>query len=70
MAPGETTTDKAFTVETVNCLGACALGPVVVVDGRYYDHMSAAKLRTLLDTVRSRDEEAATVRDEELTASV
>ena len=31
--PGETTDDRAFTLETVNCLGACALGPVVVIDG-------------------------------------
>ena len=35
--PGETTADRAFTVETVNCLGACALGPVVVIDGKYHD---------------------------------
>ena len=70
MAPGETTADRAFTVETVNCLGACALSPVVVIDGRYHDHMTPAKLRTLLGTVRSRDREAATVRDEELAANV
>ena len=37
--PGETTHDRAFTLETVNCLGACALGPVVVLDGQYHDHM-------------------------------
>ncbi len=36
IAAGETTADGAFTLETVNCLGACALGPVVVVDNRYY----------------------------------
>ena len=36
VAPGETTADGRFTLETVNCLGACALGPVVVVDDRYY----------------------------------
>jgi NADH:ubiquinone oxidoreductase subunit E len=34
--PGETTDDGVFTLETVNCLGACALGPVVVVDDTYY----------------------------------
>jgi NADH:ubiquinone oxidoreductase subunit E/NAD-dependent dihydropyrimidine dehydrogenase PreA subunit len=32
---GQTTEDMKFTLETVNCLGACAMGPVVVVDGRY-----------------------------------
>jgi NADH-quinone oxidoreductase subunit E len=33
---GDTTEDRRFTLETVNCLGACALGPVVVVDGKYF----------------------------------
>jgi len=33
---GDTTKDMRFTLETVNCLGACALGPVVVVDGKYF----------------------------------
>jgi len=49
--PGETTQDGQFTVETVNCLGACALGPVVVLDGKYYDHMTTGKLRTLIQNV-------------------
>ncbi len=56
--PGETTEDRAFTLETVNCLGACALGPVVVLDGRYHDHMDPAKLRALLGSVRKADLEA------------
>ncbi len=34
--PGETTKDGLFTLETVNCLGACAIGPVVVIDDKYY----------------------------------
>lgn len=55
--PGETTSDGAFTVQTVNCLGACALGPVVVVDGEYHDHMSPAKLRSLLGAIRAEDRE-------------
>ncbi|MBN2351353.1 MAG: NAD(P)H-dependent oxidoreductase subunit E [Spirochaetales bacterium] len=45
---GETTKDKEFTVETVNCLGACALGPTVVVDGRYYSHVSRRKVREII----------------------
>jgi NADH-quinone oxidoreductase subunit E len=32
----DTTEDRRFTLETVNCLGACALGPIVVVDGKYF----------------------------------
>jgi NADH:ubiquinone oxidoreductase subunit E len=50
--PGETTEDGEFTLETVNCLGACALAPVVVLDGKYFDHMTPAKLDTLFEAVR------------------
>jgi NADH-quinone oxidoreductase subunit E len=46
--PGETTEDGEFTLETVNCLGACALGPVVVMDGDHYGKMTAAKAEQLL----------------------
>jgi NADH-quinone oxidoreductase subunit E len=38
--PGETTEDREFSLETVNCLGACALGPIVVVDGHYFPQVS------------------------------
>jgi NADH:ubiquinone oxidoreductase subunit E len=37
---GETTADQKFTLETVNCLGCCAIGPVVVVDGNYHAQTS------------------------------
>ena len=50
--PGETTEDGLFTIECVNCLGACALGPVVVVDGVYHHHMTPGKLRRLLQSIR------------------
>lgn len=46
---GETTPDKQFTLETVNCLGACALGPVVVIDGRYFPKVRKSRVRQLLD---------------------
>lgn len=52
--PGETTEDGEFTVETVNCLGACALGPVVVLDGEYHGHMTARKLRALVQGTRNK----------------
>jgi NADH-quinone oxidoreductase subunit E len=38
--PGETSPDQRFTLETVNCLGCCALGPVLVVDGEYHSNPS------------------------------
>ncbi len=46
--PGETTPDRQFTVETVNCLGACALGPVMVIDDEYFGQMSPAKADSAL----------------------
>jgi len=36
IGPGETTDDKTFSLNTVNCLGACALGPVTIIDGSYW----------------------------------
>jgi NADH-quinone oxidoreductase subunit E len=57
VAPGETTADRAFTLATVNCLGACALSPVVVIDGKYHDNMTPAKLKALLADVRALDQE-------------
>lgn len=46
---GETTKDLMFTLEKVNCLGCCALGPVVVIDDdNYYGQMTQAKVTSLL----------------------
>jgi NADH-quinone oxidoreductase subunit E len=46
--PGETTSDKNFSLETVNCLGCCALGPVVEIDGQYHGKLSPATIGQLL----------------------
>ena len=51
---GGTTDDGKFTVETVNCLGACALGPIVVVDGEYHGNMSLSKVSGVIDTYAKR----------------
>lgn len=45
---GQTSPDKEFTLERVNCLGACALAPLVVVDGRYYGQMTEIKADNVL----------------------
>ena len=45
---GETTPDKNFTLETVRCLGACALGPLMVVDKKYYGQMNTKKVASTL----------------------
>jgi len=44
----ETTADYEFTVESVNCLGCCALGPVMVVDKEYYGKLPPAKVEGIL----------------------
>ena len=51
--PGEVTPDGLFSIEHVNCLGACALGPIVVESGSYHHHMTSAKVRKLIETLRS-----------------
>ena len=45
---GETTEDGNFTLEKVNCLGACALGPLVVIDGEYHGKLDQRKIAKLL----------------------
>lgn len=56
--PGETTKDNQFTLEAVNCLGTCALGPVMVVDGKYYGNMVANKVERVLSKYAQREEKA------------
>jgi len=51
--PGETTKDLNFTLETVNCLGVCAAGPVVAIDGQYFGKMSSTKVEGTLKKFRS-----------------
>jgi len=46
---GETTQDMKFTLERVNCLGCCALGPVVVVDKDYHGKLSPMKVKEVLE---------------------
>ncbi|UCD27249.1 MAG: NAD(P)H-dependent oxidoreductase subunit E [Candidatus Bathyarchaeota archaeon] len=45
---GETTSDEKFTLETVNCLGCCALGPVIEVDGQYHGKLSSANVEKII----------------------
>jgi len=47
LQPGDTAEDGEYSLETVNCLGACALAPLVVVDGEYHGNMTAAIAATL-----------------------
>jgi NADH:ubiquinone oxidoreductase subunit E len=45
---GGTTADGLFTLETVNCVGACALGPMMIVDGEYHGQMVASRVDRVL----------------------
>lgn len=54
--PGETTPDWNYSLETVNCLGACALGPIVVVDGTYSGQMVASDVDKLLAQIQQADQ--------------
>ncbi len=56
---GGTTSDKEFTLETVNCLGACALGPVVVIDGHYFSKVRKSKVKGIISSALQGFEEDA-----------
>ena len=45
---GGTTKDMAFTLQSVNCLGACALGPIMVIDKKYYGKINTNKIESIL----------------------
>jgi len=51
---GETTADNGFTLQTVACLGCCAIGPVVVVDDEYHAQTSTRKVETIIKQSRDR----------------
>ena len=56
--PGGTTRDRLFSFQPVNCVGACALAPVMVVDGKYYDGVTPQSAIEIISGL-SLDESAA-----------
>lgn len=52
IGPGETSEDGEFSLETVMCLGCCAIGPVVVIDGKYYGQVTPTKVESILRTIK------------------
>ncbi len=50
LKPGETSSDGLWSFETVNCLGCCSIGPVVVVNGKYHGSVTADALDRILAT--------------------
>lgn len=55
---GQTSDDLEFTLETVNCLGACALGPLVTVNGEYHGNIDQKKVHKLVRKIRKKTEDA------------
>jgi len=60
---GETTPDRNFTLETVNCLGVCAAGPVVAIDGQYFGKMTSTKVEETLKKFRPGKKEGTNGKD-------
>ncbi|MBN1863126.1 MAG: NAD(P)H-dependent oxidoreductase subunit E [Dehalococcoidales bacterium] len=50
--PGETSSDQRFSLSTVNCLGCCALGPVMVVDDEYHSNPSTEEMEKLFSACK------------------
>jgi NADH:ubiquinone oxidoreductase subunit E len=48
LTPGGTTEDMEFSLETVRCLGACSLAPMLVIDGDYYGQMTSSKIDSVM----------------------
>jgi len=63
---GETTPDRVFSLETVACLGACALGPVVVVDGHYFSKVTTSKVKEIIEKTRAGLDAIETETDERI----
>ncbi len=58
VSAGETTKDKFFTLETVNCLGACALAPLVQVDEENHPKMTMEKIDKVLQLYKTKEKKA------------
>ena len=56
---GQTTRDGLFSLETVACLGACSIAPVMTIDGEFHGRLDKGKVEKLLKALRAREAEAA-----------
>ena len=61
--PGQTTEDGKFSVELVNCLGSCALAPVMVVDGIYHNKLRVEKIPGIIESYSNAGAEEVTAHD-------
>ncbi len=68
LVPGSTSPDGKFTFAPVNCVGACALAPVMIVDGQYYGHLEVQTAVELLEQLAAGGEVQAGLAPEEVQA--
>jgi len=64
--PGETTTDKEFTLETVACLGACALGPIVLADGCYYSQVAHSQICDVIEKIKEGEKTSELIKNDKV----
>jgi NADH-quinone oxidoreductase subunit E len=50
--PGETDVDMKFSLETVNCLGCCALGPVIEIDGKTHGKITVSETADVINSYK------------------
>jgi len=52
--PGQTTADRQFSLNVVNCLGVCAIGPVMMVDRKFYGEMSSIRAKKIIEKLNNK----------------
>jgi NADH-quinone oxidoreductase subunit E len=52
--PGQTTADKQFSLNVVNCLGVCAVGPVMMVDRKFYGEMNPIRAKRIVEKLNNK----------------
>jgi NADH-quinone oxidoreductase subunit E len=52
--PGQTTADRHFSLNVVNCLGVCAIGPVMMVDQKFYGEMNSIRARRIIEKLNNK----------------
>ena len=57
---GETTKDELFTLRIVACLGACAVAPVMMINGDYYGELTPEKIEGIFDEIQAKEKKANT----------
>jgi NADH:ubiquinone oxidoreductase subunit E len=52
--PGQTTADRQFSLNAVNCLGVCAIGPVMMVDRKFYGEMNSIRAKKIIEKLNNK----------------